>query len=171
MTQPAASASRGTVSSLEGSSSHSHNHSRAIPPYFHFVFAVALCAFHVHAGDDSSQAYHNSTNGSSNDDELDFLGRFTSGTLTKLDMVLLVALGVLSMEAVNFVSILSGGTLLSGDAALSVYISIRHFLALDACFLVILTVYAFFLTLRTLRTRYFSLDEVRSHTSTREALG
>ena len=166
MTQPTASASRGT----EGSSSHSLNRSRAMPPYFHFVFVVALCAFHVQAGDDSSQAFNNSTHGSSNDDELDFLGRLTSGTPTKLDMVLLVALGVLSMEVVNFVSILSGGTLMSGDAVLSAFISISApFRA--RCMPPWYSNFSSLLILPISHASIFSLDEVRSHTSTREALG
>jgi len=70
----------------------------------HVLFAVVLCAFHIQATDASSNfTSANDENGP------DFLTRFTSGGLTKMDMVLLVSLGVLAMEIVNWVSLNAGG--------------------------------------------------------------
>jgi hypothetical protein len=39
-----------------------------------------------------------------------FMDRFKTGELTKIDMILLVSLGVVGMEAANLLSMYSGGT-------------------------------------------------------------
>jgi len=40
----------------------------------------------------------------------DFMDRFMTGQLTKIDMILLVSLGVVGMEVANLLSVYSGGT-------------------------------------------------------------
>lgn len=97
------------LSSRSGSRHKNATTIRPLPPVFHLLFAVALCAFHVQADTNNSTAGGTSGHDFEGGGD-DFVGRFTSGTMTKLDMVLLVALGVLSMEAVNYTALLSGGT-------------------------------------------------------------
>ena len=86
----------------------------------HLVVALVLVASHV-------QAEMNATG--TNQDGMEFFERFQSGSLSRLDLVLMVSLGVLAMEAVNFISYSLGGMFYQRDRFLSKKLVFRsHFL-------------------------------------------
>jgi hypothetical protein len=53
---------------------------------------------------------NSTSSGERNSSIHNFLDRFMAGELTKMDTVILVALGVLGMEAANVMSVCTGGT-------------------------------------------------------------
>lgn len=66
------------------------------------VTSLVIVASDVHA-----ESTVNATG--TNHDGMEFMERFQAGSLSKLDLILLVSLGVLAMEAVNFLSYTLGG--------------------------------------------------------------
>ncbi len=83
------------------SSSHDYFQVASLAPLLiHLSLAVSLLAFHVHAESNGT---------ATNDGSMDFSERFQSGSFSRLDLILMVALGIVGMEVVNFLSYSLGG--------------------------------------------------------------
>ena len=81
------------------------------PLFFTLVTLSCWGAIPAVSGDDSAAT--NSTRSGWNQSSrpiYGFMDRFKTGELTKMDMILLVSLGVVGMEAANLLSVYSGGT-------------------------------------------------------------
>lgn len=71
------------------------------------TLAFGLSMFHLVQAKNNNSTF----SGEESNPIFDFIDRFSSGKLTSMDTVLLVSLGVLSMESMNLAAVYSGGTL------------------------------------------------------------